>query len=68
MIIARAVIMTGRKRVKPAESAAWAALMPCSICSLAKLTTRIELAVATPMHMMEPVSAGTLMWGPGQKE
>jgi len=26
--------------------------------SLAKLTTRIELAVATPMHMMEPVSAG----------
>ena len=27
--------------------------------SRAKLTTRIELAVATPMHMMAPVSAGT---------
>ncbi len=31
-----------------------------SSCSLAKLTTRIEFAVATPMHMMAPVSAGTL--------
>ncbi len=27
--------------------------------SLAKLTTRMELAVATPMHMIAPVSAGT---------
>ena len=64
MIIASAVIMTGRKRVKPAVSAASVALMPCSICSLAKLTTRIEFAVATPMHMIAPVSAGTLMWVP----
>ena len=27
--------------------------------SRAKLTTSTELAVATPMHMMAPVSAGT---------
>ena len=27
--------------------------------SRAKLTTRMELAVATPMHMIAPVSAGT---------
>ena len=27
--------------------------------SRAKLTTKIEFAVATPMHMMAPVSAGT---------
>jgi hypothetical protein len=62
IIIASAVMMTGRKRVKPADNAALAAFMPASICSLAKLTTRIEFAVATPTHMIAPVSAGTLMW------
>ena len=34
--------------------------VPSAICSLAKLTTRMLLAVATPMHMIEPVRAGTL--------
>ena len=27
----------------------------------------MELDVATPMHMMAPVSAGTLMWVPVRK-
>ena len=31
-----------------------------SIRSLANDTTRMLLAVATPMHMIEPISAGTL--------
>ena len=59
MIIASAVISTGRKRVDPASSAASAALAARK-CSCAKLTTRMLFAVATPMHMMAPVSAGTL--------
>jgi len=59
MIIASAVISTGRTRVYPAETAACSAGIPSSICSRAKLTIKIELAVATPMHMMAPVSAGT---------
>ena len=59
MIMASAVISTGRKRVIPASSAALTG-SPCSASrSRAKLTTRIELAVATPMHMIAPVSAGT---------
>ena len=60
MIIASAVIRTGRKRVKPASSAAAAASRPSASCSLAKLTTRMLFAVATPMHMIAPVRAGTL--------
>ncbi len=59
MIMARAVIRTGRKRVKPASRAAVRPSLPWSRRSRAKLTTRIELAVATPMHMIAPVSAGT---------
>ena len=38
-----------------------------SNCSRAKLTTRMELAVATPMHMMAPVRAGTLRRVPVRK-
>ena len=34
--------------------------MPSVICSRAKLITRTLFAVATPMHMMAPVRAGTL--------
>ena len=34
--------------------------MPSSRWSLAKTTIRMLLAVATPMHMMEPISDGTL--------
>ncbi len=60
MIMARAVIRTGRKRVKPASSAALMESLPSCIFSVAKLTTRILLEVATPMHMMAPMSAGTL--------
>ena len=60
MIMARAVISTGRKRVKPASSAAEIAFFPWAICSVAKLTTRMLFAVATPMHMMVPINAGTL--------
>ena len=35
--------------------------VPEARTSLAKLTTRMLLAVATPMHMMAPISDGTLM-------
>ena len=60
MIIARDVISTGRKRVKPASIAArtespWAASR-----SRANEIIRMLLAVATPMHMMAPIRAGTL--------
>ncbi len=60
IIMARAVINTGRNRVKPASSAASAAVSISGSCSFAKLTTRMLFAVATPIHMMDPVSAGTL--------
>ena len=60
MIMASAVISTGRKRVTPASMAASRA-SPCSASrSLAKDTTRMLLAVPTPMHMIAPISAGTL--------
>ncbi|KAG5734285.1 hypothetical protein E4T56_gene9332, partial [Termitomyces sp. T112] len=55
----RAVIRTGRKRVDPASSAACSALPLAASLSRAKLTTSTELAVATPMHRIAPVSAGT---------
>ncbi len=60
IIMARAVISTGRKRVKPASSAALTESLPSIIFSVAKLTTRMLFEVATPMHMMAPMSAGTL--------
>jgi hypothetical protein len=59
-IIAAAVISTGRMRVYPAEIAASKALMPASCCSRAKVTSRIELAEATPTAMIAPMSDGTL--------
>ena len=60
MIMANAVIRTGRNRVKPASMAAVSA-SPCSASrSLAKDTTRMLLAVATPTDMMAPIRAGTL--------
>ncbi len=61
MIIAAAVMITGRKRVNPASSAASTGSPCSSSCSFAKLTTRMLFAVATPMHMMAPISAGTLI-------
>ena len=60
MIIASAVMITGRRRVLPAESAAWCASWPAFRWSFAKVTTRMEFAVATPTLMMEPISEGTL--------
>ena len=59
MIMASAVIRTGRKRTNPASSAAAIGSPSSSSRSRAKLMTRTLLAVATPMHMMAPVSAGT---------
>src|SRR5712675_935217 len=53
-IIAAAVISTGRIRVRPAEMAASKALIPASCCSRAKVTSRIELAEATPTAMIAP--------------
>ena len=43
----------------PASSAAVSASLLCSSRSRAKLITSTLLAVATPMHMIAPVSAGT---------
>jgi hypothetical protein len=59
MIMASAVINTGLNRVAPASRAASTAFFPSSSCSRAKLTTRMLFAVATPMHMIAPVKAGT---------
>src|ERR1700730_16733741 len=59
MIIASAVISTGRNRVLPASIAAVTASAPAVRRSRAKLITRMLLAVAMPMHMIAPVSAGT---------
>ena len=60
MIIATAVMITGRKsRRSPPSSAASSALAPRDArCSLAKATMRMLFAVATPMLMMAPISDG----------
>ena len=59
-IIAVAVISTGRTRAWPAASIASCAESSVSRSSLANVTIRMLLAVATPMHMMEPIKEGTL--------
>src|SRR3989442_1398133 len=60
VIMASAVIRTGRNRVKPASTAAVVA-SPCSPSRpLAKDPRRMLFAVATPMLMMAPIRAGTL--------
>ena len=62
--IASAVIMTGRSRVRPAASAAARASCPPNSgrrCSLANVIIRMLFDVATPIAMMHPISAGTLM-------
>ena len=63
-IIAPAVISTGRSRVNPAAIAAVSESSPASCRSLAKVTTRMLLAVVSPMHISDPISAGTLMCVP----
>ena len=60
MIIASAVIVTGRIRVNPAASADSIAFFPVARSSLANVTSRMLFAVATPMPMIAPISAGTL--------
>src|SRR6266516_1809030 len=69
MIIASAVITTGRNRVKPAESAASREFFGLSPqrSSLAKLTTKMLFAVATPMAIIAPMSDGTLSVVPVMK-
>jgi len=52
--------MTGRRRVVPASRTALWAFLSSAIRSLAKVMTRMLLAVATPMHMIAPIKAGTL--------
>ncbi len=57
--IAPAVMSTGRNRVSPAIMAASLALAPVSSrCSRAKVTNRMELALATPTDMIVPISEG----------
>src|SRR5579859_3927724 len=60
MIIAHAVMIMGRSRVKPAVTAASRGATPLARSSLAKVTSRIELAVATPIDMIAPIRLGTL--------
>src|SRR5580692_13532 len=60
IIMASAVMMTGLNRVVPASRAAFTASPWTSSLSLAKETTRMLLAVATPTHISAPMSAGTL--------
>jgi hypothetical protein len=60
MIIASAVISTGRMRVAPGSSVALTGPSPSPMRCRANDTTRMLLAVATPMVMMAPVIAGTL--------
>ena len=59
IIIASAVMTTGRNRTKPASSAAATGSPSSAKRSRAKLMTSTLLAVATPMHMIAPVRAGT---------
>ena len=60
IIIAVAVMITGRKRPVPASQAAFKGVIPSSRWVRAKVTTSTEFAVATPRHMIAPIIAGTL--------
>jgi hypothetical protein len=60
MAIANAVINTGRRRTRPASRAASTADEPATRRSFANVTTKIELAVATPTLKTAPISDGTL--------
>ncbi len=63
-IIAIAVMITGRSRVRPAVRAADRAsrLPNCGArCSFAKVIMRMLFEVATPITMMQPMSDGTLI-------
>src|SRR5260370_40679623 len=60
IIIGSAVMITGLNRVDPASSAARKASLVSRKRSFAKLTIRTLFAVATPMLIIVPISAGTL--------
>ena len=60
MIMASAVMTTGRMRTKPASNAASRADLPSFNCSRANDTIKILFDVATPTLMIAPVSEGTL--------
>ena len=63
MIIASAVMITGRRRVRPASSAASSgdSFSFSMRMSLAKLTSRIEFETAMPTDMIDPISDSTLI-------
>jgi len=67
MIIASAVISTGRMRVAPASRAASAGDAPSCWRWRANETRRMLFAVATPIVMIAPVSAGTESVVPAMK-
>ena len=58
-IIAAAVISTGRIRVCPGLDRRLDDVAPSSCLFRAKVTSRIELAEATPIAMIAPISEGT---------
>ena len=60
MIIASAVMMTGRSRVTPAEIAASSADFPSFRSSSANVMSSTLFDVATPIAMIVPMSDGTL--------
>ena len=60
MIIASAVISTGRNRVRPASIAAATGSPSASSRSFANDTTSTLFAVTTPLNMSVPIRAGTL--------
>ena len=60
IIIASAVMITGLNLVEPASRAARKAFLVSLKRSFAKLMIRTLFAVATPMLIMVPMSAGTL--------
>ena len=60
MIIASAVMITGRSRPAPACQAAARGSRPLRKLFRANVTTSTEFDVATPRLMMAPISAGTL--------
>ena len=58
--MAEAVISTGRRRAYPADSIASRASGTAARSSFANVTSKMLLAVATPIDMIDPISDGTL--------
>ena len=68
IIMASAVIKTGRKRVAPPQVRRRANQGSLQPLVFGEGTTRMLLAVATPMHMMEPISAGNAQSSVGEEQ